>query len=63
MIEVMSVEQYNAMLLDDAYSLLMKARKLSENSDCYSREANEAVDEAEYKLAEVYNNLLKTGKI
>ena len=59
MIEVMTIEQYNELLLKDAYELLMKAKSMVIQNEHYCQEAESLIDKAEEKLQIVCDNFVQ----
>lgn len=56
MIQVMSLEEYNALLLNDAYNLLVKAKS-------HYEEADKAITKAEENLKKVQDNWVQMGLV
>lgn len=59
MIEVMTIEQYNELLLKDAYELLMKAKSMVTQNEHYCHEAESLIDKAEENLQTVCDNFVQ----
>ena len=63
MIQVMSLEEYNALLLNDAYNLLIKANGMVCEGDSYFKEADKTIAKAEENLKKVQDNWVQMGLV
>lgn len=63
MIQVMSLEEYNALLLNDAYNLLIKAKGMVSDGISYYEEADKTIAKAEENLKKVQDNWVQMGLV
>ena len=61
MIQLMSLEESNALLLNDAYNLLVKAKGMVSEGISYYKEADKTIAKAEEKLKKVQDNWVQMG--
>lgn len=63
MIQLMSLEEYNALLLNDAYNLLVKAKGMVGEGISYYEEADKTIAKAEANLKKVKDNWVQMGLV